>query len=106
MCAVINLGMGDARWDCRYRTAKECVPNLIAGDRGSCSLNPYGPAAMAVPVKRTYKHHVRRDQGATLPCVSYWMDRAAGSRLIGKIAVKGGGLAIGEVAEWLKAAVC
>jgi len=34
------------------------------------------------------------------------MDRAAGSRLIGKIAVKGGGLAIGEVAEWLKAAVC
>jgi hypothetical protein len=25
MCAVINLGMGDARWDCRYRTLEECV---------------------------------------------------------------------------------
>jgi hypothetical protein len=22
-CAVINLGMGDARWDCRYRTVEE-----------------------------------------------------------------------------------
>jgi hypothetical protein len=39
-CAVINLGMGDAHWDCRYRTAEECVPNVIAGDRGSCSPNP------------------------------------------------------------------
>ena len=55
--------MGDARWDCRYRTVEECVPNVIAGDRGSCSPNPYGsgPAAVAVPVKRTYKHHVQHD---------------------------------------------
>jgi hypothetical protein len=62
-CAVINLGMGDAPWDCRYRTVEECVPNVIAGDRGSCSPNPYGsgPAAVAVPVKRTYKHHVQHD---------------------------------------------
>jgi hypothetical protein len=22
-CAVINLGMGDARWDCRYRTVRK-----------------------------------------------------------------------------------
>jgi hypothetical protein len=22
-CAVINLGMGDARWDCRYRTFED-----------------------------------------------------------------------------------
>jgi hypothetical protein len=58
-CAVINLGMGDARWDCRYRTVEECVPNVVAGDRGSCSPNPHGPAAVAVPIKRTYKHHVR-----------------------------------------------
>ena len=58
-CAVINLGMGDARWDCRYRTVEECVPNVVAGDRGSCSPNPHGPAAVAVPIKRAYKHHVR-----------------------------------------------
>jgi hypothetical protein len=62
-CAVINLGMGDARWDCRYRTVEECAPNVIAGNRGFCNLNPHGPgpSAVAVPVKRHYKHHVRRD---------------------------------------------
>ena len=60
-CAVINLGMGDARWDCRYRTVEECVPNVVAGDRGSCSPNPHNPAAVAVPIKRIYKHHVQHD---------------------------------------------
>jgi hypothetical protein len=62
-CAVINLGMGDARWDCRYRTVEECVPNVVAGDRGSCSPNPHGPgpAAVAVPLKRHYKHRVEHD---------------------------------------------
>jgi hypothetical protein len=62
-CAVINLGMGDARWDCRYRTAEECAPNVIAGDRGSCSPNPHGggSAAVAAPVKRHHKHGVEHD---------------------------------------------
>ncbi len=63
-CAVINLGMGDARWDCRYRTVEECVPNVIAGDRGFCDLNPLGPgpgAGAAVSQNRHPKHHVRRD---------------------------------------------
>jgi hypothetical protein len=62
-CAVVNLGMGDVYWDCQYRTVEECVPNVIAGNRGFCNLNPYGPgpAAVAVPLKRHYKHHVRRD---------------------------------------------
>jgi hypothetical protein len=62
-CAVINLGIGDARWDCRYPTAEECAPNVIAGDRGSCSPNPHGgaSAAVTVPVKRHYKHGVEHD---------------------------------------------
>jgi hypothetical protein len=53
-CAVINLGM-DARWDCRYRTVEECVPNV---ERGSCSPNPYAgvSAGVAVPEKRHVKH--------------------------------------------------
>jgi hypothetical protein len=42
-CAVINLGMGDVSWDCHYRSVEECVPNVIAGDRGFCNLNPWGP---------------------------------------------------------------
>ena len=35
-CAVVNLGMGDVYWDCQYRTVEECVPNVIAGNRGFC----------------------------------------------------------------------
>ena len=57
-CAVINLGM-DTRWDCRYRTAEECVPNIVA-ERGSCSPNPHGRDDVAVPAKRN-KHHVQHN---------------------------------------------
>ena len=39
-CAVINLGPGDAYWDCQYRSVEECVPNVIAGNRGFCNPNP------------------------------------------------------------------
>jgi hypothetical protein len=61
-CAVINLGMGDARWDCRYRTVEECVPNVVAGDRGSCSPIPHGASpAAAVAVKQAYKRPVQHD---------------------------------------------
>ena len=61
-CAVTTLGR-DVHWDCQYRTVEECVPNVIAGNRGFCNLNPYGPGptAVAVPLKRHYQHHVRRD---------------------------------------------
>ena len=59
-CAVIDLGWGDVYWDCQYRTIEECVPNVIAGNRGFCNLNPYGPGPTdIVPHKRRYKHHVR-----------------------------------------------
>jgi hypothetical protein len=65
-CAVINLGMGDVYWDCHYRTVEECVPNVIAGNRGCCNPNPWGlgpgpGAEAAVSLKRHPKHHVRRD---------------------------------------------
>lgn len=61
-CAVTTLGKGDVYWDCQYRTVEECVPNVIAGNRGFCNLNPWpGPAATATPLKRHSKHHVRRD---------------------------------------------
>jgi Protein of unknown function (DUF3551) len=54
-CAVINL-KGDVYWDCQYRTVEECVPNVIAGNRGFCNLNPWpGPSKAVV-----YKHQKRR----------------------------------------------
>jgi hypothetical protein len=46
-CAVINLGAGDVYWDCEYRTVEECVPNVLAGNRGFCNLNPEGPGPSA-----------------------------------------------------------
>jgi hypothetical protein len=56
-CAVISIGEGEVHWDCRYRTVQECVPNVIAGNRGFCNLNPYGPgpAAPAAVSKPHYK---------------------------------------------------
>jgi hypothetical protein len=38
-CAVINIGKG-VTWDCQYQTAEQCIPNVIAGNRGFCNLNP------------------------------------------------------------------
>ena|SRR5689334_3124319 len=35
-CAVISEGY----WDCQYRSIEECRPNVLAGNRGFCNLNP------------------------------------------------------------------
>jgi hypothetical protein len=51
-CAVMQIGEGDGTWDCQYQTVEECMPHVIAGNRGNCSPNPYGPspaAAASVP---------------------------------------------------------
>ena len=43
-CAVKTLS-GDVYWNCQYRTIGECAPNVVAGDRGFCALNPWpGPS--------------------------------------------------------------
>jgi len=55
-CAVLNTGDGDVHWDCQYRTVEECVPNVIAGNRGSCTQNPYFvPRALAAPAAPHYR---------------------------------------------------
>lgn len=55
-CAVINVGTGEVYWDCQYQTFAACVPNVVAGNRGFCNVNPtYRPAAGAPA-----KHYVRR----------------------------------------------
>ena len=38
-CAVIL----DGYWDCQYRSIEECRPNVLAGNRGFCNLNPRWP---------------------------------------------------------------
>jgi len=55
-CAVISTGTGDVHWDCQYLTVEACQPNVIAGNRGSCTQNPYFvPRASAAPSGRHYR---------------------------------------------------
>ncbi|HTH32797.1 MAG TPA: DUF3551 domain-containing protein [Xanthobacteraceae bacterium] len=51
-CAVLQIGTGSVVWHCYYRTAEECAPQVVAGNRGTCNLNPYGPAAQPKRLKR------------------------------------------------------
>jgi Protein of unknown function (DUF3551) len=60
-CAVLQIGTGSVTWHCYYRTVEECVPNVLAGNRGSCNLNPYftaarRPATTARPAHRKWRH--------------------------------------------------
>ena len=53
-CAIAEVGDGDGQWDCQYETVQECVPNVLAGNHGHCSPNPYyspPPATASVPGK-------------------------------------------------------
>jgi hypothetical protein len=59
-CAVINLGMGEIHWDCQYRTVEECRPNVVAGNRGFCNLNPYGPGPNASAPASRARYHKHR----------------------------------------------
>ena len=60
-CAVLQIGTGSVSWHCYYRTVEECAPNVLAGNRGSCNLNPYftasrGPTTMSRPAHRKRQH--------------------------------------------------
>jgi Protein of unknown function (DUF3551) len=58
-CAVQNLGVGDMVWDCEYRSVEECQPQVIAGNRGFCNLNPYfvAPAYGPAPLRHRKRSH-------------------------------------------------
>jgi len=60
-CAVISLGTGDVYWDCQYATIEQCVPNVLAGNRGFCNHNPrfsgwYGPESQVPRKHYRYRH--------------------------------------------------
>jgi hypothetical protein len=60
-CAVIDYGDGGVTWECNYRTFDECYPNVLAGNKGSCNLNPAGPGPQAAtPAAPRKKHHAQR----------------------------------------------
>lgn len=39
-CAFISLGPGSVYEDCQYATFEACRPNVLAGNRGFCNMNP------------------------------------------------------------------
>jgi hypothetical protein len=62
-CAVIDYGDGGVTWECNYRTFEECYPNVLAGNKGSCNLNPAGPGPQAAAPAAYHprkKHHAQR----------------------------------------------
>jgi hypothetical protein len=59
-CAVISSGPQSVYWDCQYRTVEECVPNVLAGNRGTCTQNPRYVGEPG-PVKK-YKHEAHRNR--------------------------------------------
>jgi len=52
-CAYINIGKGGIAEQCIFRTLEDCVPFVIAGNRGFCNENPRYPAE---PAKRSRRH--------------------------------------------------
>jgi hypothetical protein len=59
-CAVINIGTGTVYWDCQYRTFEACYPNVLAGNRGFCNLNPWPGPSQVVPYKYQYQKQYPR----------------------------------------------
>ncbi len=57
-CAVVEIGSGEVEWDCHYQTIEQCAPNVVAGNRGFCNLNPYYVPSAAPPSHA--KHYRRR----------------------------------------------
>ena len=56
-CAVQNLGAGDVVWDCEFRSVEECAPQVVAGNRGFCNINPAFVPPLAPPPPRHRKRH-------------------------------------------------
>jgi hypothetical protein len=57
-CAQIAVTQGSVYWDCQYRSFEDCYRrgNILAGNRGFCTLNPWPGPSQVVP----YKHQKRR----------------------------------------------
>ena len=55
-CAIIGMGEDAVYEDCRYRTFEECVPNVLAGNRGFCNPNPRWTGSTAKPRNRGKRH--------------------------------------------------
>ena len=63
-CAVVNIGAGAVEWDCEYPSVEACAPNVVAGNRGFCGLNPYYSPAYS-SLRPNGAAHIRRVRRST-----------------------------------------
>jgi hypothetical protein len=56
-CAVVDRGAGSITWECEYDTVEQCVPNVIAGNRGFCQHNPYWQGGESPPPGHRHRKH-------------------------------------------------
>lgn len=61
-CAIIDYGDGGVSWECVYRSFEECYPNVLAGNKGSCNVNPYGNGSSAPVAAASRKHRKHQAQ--------------------------------------------
>jgi hypothetical protein len=57
-CAVITTGQDSVYWDCQYRSFEDCYRrgNILAGNRGFCTLNPWPGPSQVVPYRHPKRH--------------------------------------------------
>jgi uncharacterized protein DUF3551 len=58
-CAVQSTGWGSVYWDCHYATLEQCVPNVLAGNRGTCNHNPAWEGWRGTTANKDVKHKKR-----------------------------------------------
>jgi hypothetical protein len=57
-CAQISGGRGSVYWDCQYPSFEACyhLGNILAGNRGFCTLNPWPGPSQVIPYRRPKRH--------------------------------------------------
>jgi hypothetical protein len=56
-CAGTNRGGSTFTYNCSMRTLEQCIPEVIAGNRGFCSPNPYYRGPEAAPPRGKRKQY-------------------------------------------------
>lgn len=56
-CAGQNRGGGTFTYNCSMRTLEQCVTEVIAGNRGFCSPNPYYRPEAAPPRGKRQRYY-------------------------------------------------
>lgn len=57
-CSEVTVGWGAVVTDCSFSTFEQCVPYVLAGNRGFCQENPY--YSEPAPHKPAYRSRHRR----------------------------------------------